>query len=210
MKENQPPLSLLHLSAISAVLVFTVQPISTVGSPDPNNTTNTDYIRTSCAATLYPDVCYTTLSAYANAVQQDPARLARAAIGVSLSNARNASDYVSNATAAAIHGSADNRSIAAIKDCSSTLGDALDEISRSLKQMRHLGGGGQSLEFQLSNVQTWMSAALTNEDTCTDGFQDAPDGPMKTGVCDRVVQVKQVTSNALALVNCYVSKVRTP
>lgn len=76
--------------------------------------------------------------------------------------------------------------------------------------MRRLGSGGESLQFQMSNVQTWMSAALTNEETCTDGFEDVGDGDVKTDVRERVVKVKQVTSNALALVNSYASKVTTP
>jgi len=80
----------------------------------------------------------------------------------------------------------------------------------SLKQMRQLGSGGESLLFQMSNVQTWMSAALTNEETCTDGFEDVADGDVKTDVSARVVKVKEVTSNALALVNSYASKVTAP
>ena len=58
----------------------------------------------------------------------------------------------------------------------------------------------------MSNVQTWMSAALTNEETCTDGFEDVADGAVKSEVCDRAENVKKLTSNALALVNCYVNK----
>lgn len=63
--------------------------------------------------------------------------------------------------------------------------------------MRQLGlepaGSGSAgeeeelIRFQLSNVQTWMSAALTNEDTCSDGFDDVEDGPLKKEVCEMVV-----------------------
>lgn len=62
---------------------------------------------------------------------------------------------------------------------------------------------GERFRFQMSNVQTWMSAALTEEETCTDGFEDVPEGTVKTDVCDRVSYVKKFTSNALALVNSY-------
>lgn len=79
----------------------------------------------------------------------------------------------------------------------------------SLKQMRRLAGsrGGDELRFEMSNVQTWMSAALTNEDTCTEGFKGVADGPVKMDVCERAAKVAEVTSNALALVNSYVSKI---
>ncbi|MBA0711449.1 hypothetical protein Golax_010633 [Gossypium laxum] len=142
---------------------------------------STDFIRTSCYATLYPDICYTSLYGYANAIQQDPARLARAAISVSLSKARNMAVY--------------------------NMGDAVDEIRGSLKQMqRVVAPGSESFRFQMGNVQTWMSAALTDEETCTDGFEDVADGPMKTEVCKRAAKVKKFTSNALALVNSYAEK----
>ncbi|KAA8529026.1 hypothetical protein F0562_033486 [Nyssa sinensis] len=217
--KNQRPIFLFSL--LSAALLLHLQPISTVGYSDSdsdsnnNNNTNTEpsanatsFIRTSCGATLYPELCYTSLSGYANGVQQDPAQLARVAIAVSLSKAQHMANYVSNLTRQADYGD-EPRAAAALHDCFTVFGDAVDQIRGSLKQMRRLNPG-ESFKFQMSNVQTWMSAALTNEDTCKDGFEDVSDEPIKTDVCDRVVKVTEVTSNALALVNSYVSKVTTP
>ncbi|XVE91985.1 hypothetical protein REPUB_Repub01dG0058100 [Reevesia pubescens] len=165
-----------------------------------------DFIRTSCSSTLYPDVCYTSLSRYANAIQQDPARLARTAIGVTLSKARHMAAYVFNLTREADYG-ADPRASAALRDCFSNMGDAVDEIHGSWKQMRQLvDPGSESFRFQMGNVQTWMSAALTDEDTCTDGFEDVAEGAMKTEVFKRAANMKKFTSNALALVNSYAEK----
>ncbi|KAG8382728.1 hypothetical protein BUALT_Bualt05G0107500 [Buddleja alternifolia] len=166
----------------------------------------TEFIRTSCVTTLYPETCYHSLSGYANAVQQDPARLALVAVGLSLSRATSMTLYVANLSRQAGYGS-DPRAAGALHDCFSVFGDAVDQIRGSMKQMRRLTGSGEELRFQMSNVQTWMSAALTNEDTCTDGFSGVADGPLKMDVCDRTTKVKEVTSNALALVNSYVAKV---
>lgn len=60
--------------------------------------------------------------------------------------------------------------------------------------------------FQMSNVQTWMSAALTDQETCTDGFEGVPDCPLKSDVNEKSTCVKQVTSNALALVNSFANQ----
>jgi len=78
----------------------------------------------------------------------------------------------------------------------------------SMKQMRELVSTGslESFRFQMSNVQTWLSAALTDEETCTDGFKDIHDEPRKDDICARVDDVKKMTSNALALVNRCVDK----
>lgn len=198
----------LLLSLLCASLLFHLQPIPAVGEPEPTGTTNAiDFIRTSCGTTLYPDLCYTSLSRYANAIQQNPARLAKVAISVSLAKAQRMAAYVSNISRQADYG-ADPRASAALHDCFTNFGDAVDEIRGSLKQMRHLSGGAgaESFSFQMSNVQTWMSAALTDEDTCTDGFEDVSDGSVKTDVCDRVAKAKKFTSNALALVNSYAGR----
>ncbi|XAR63660.1 Pectinesterase [Bertholletia excelsa] len=204
--EIQRSLSLLTLLSIN--LILHLHP--TTAAVSQPGTTNTDFIRSSCGVTLYPALCYKSLAGYANAVRRDPAQLARVAIGVSLSKARRMTRYLSNITRDAEFGS-EPRATAALHDCFSVYGDAVDQINGSLGQMRRLGlSSGESLRFQLSNVQTWMSAALTNEDTCTDGFEDVADGPLKKDVCNRSVKVKKVTSNALALVNSYAEKVSTP
>ena len=173
-------------------------------------TNGSDFIRSSCNTTLYPDICYTSLAGYSTTVQQNPARLATAAIALTLSKVKRVAVFVSNLSRRADYG-ANPRAAAALHDCFSNFGDAVDEIYGSLKQMRQVGSGihsgsKESFRFQMSNVQTWMSAALTDEDTCTDGFEDVPEGQVKTDVCDRATYVKKLTSNALALVNSYAEK----
>ncbi|KAI3779094.1 hypothetical protein L2E82_08580 [Cichorium intybus] len=194
---------------LSTTFIFflstTVLLSATTGGQPPPDDIDTEFIRTSCQTTRYPDICFTSLSGYSRAVQHDSGRLARVAIHVALCNATHMSNYVSNIS----RQSNDNttRESAAIQDCSSLFGDTVDEIQKSKTEMKRLGLTGESVKFQLSNVQTWMSAALTNEDTCTDGFQHVADGDMKADVCERAVAVKKVTSNALALVNSYADKI---
>lgn len=88
-----------------------------------------------------------------------------------------------------------------MSDCMDTVaGDSIDELKQSMELMGHMGG--RDFAFQLNNVQTWVSAAITNDDTCMDGFDGrAMDGKVKSEVRRRVVNVAQLTSNALALIN---------
>ncbi|MBA0683441.1 hypothetical protein Goari_025101, partial [Gossypium aridum] len=59
---------------------------------------------------------------------------------------------------------------------------------------------------QVSAPQTWVSVALTNKDTCMDGFSSrAMNGYVKMMVRKRIVKIAHLTSNALALINNYVS-----
>ncbi|OIT00136.1 PREDICTED: 21 kDa protein-like [Nicotiana attenuata] len=160
--------------------------VATAPLPASNSpiTSNSDFIRSSCQTTQYPDTCYNSLCSYASIVQQDSARLALVAIGVSLDKAKFVVAYLSNLSREAEYG-AQPRTGAALHNCFSVFRDFVDQIRDSLNQMRTLGGSGESLRFQISNVQTWMSAALTNEETCTDGFEDVPNGPLKMDVSDR-------------------------
>ncbi|XP_010502142.1 PREDICTED: 21 kDa protein-like [Camelina sativa] len=204
----------------TTTFLFISRSISAVRLPPRPNTTTTndlDFIRTSCNATLYPDVCFTSLASYASAVQDSPGRLAKLAIGVSLSQAKSTAAYLSklSRSAAVITSVGDGHQTASsvIRDCVSNVEDAVDEMRGSLRQLRDMNGKGgvpaarrsvETFRFQMSNVQTWMSAALTDEDTCTDGFEDMDEGGLiKTTVCDRLEEVKRLTSNALALVNTY-------
>ncbi|KAI7757910.1 hypothetical protein M8C21_025127 [Ambrosia artemisiifolia] len=180
------------------------QPPITGYAPAPSPTSDdTDYIRTSCATTRYPETCFTSLYNYSTTVRHDAGRLAMVAIHVALHNATHVAKYVSNMYSNEPNYSGNTRESAAINDCESVFDDAVYQMRKSVKEMRQLGWTGESVRFQLSNVQTWMSAALTNEDTCIDGFEGVADGGVKEDVCGRVVAVMEVTSNALALVNRY-------
>ncbi|RVX15629.1 21 kDa protein [Vitis vinifera] len=56
----------------------------------------------------------------------------------------------------------------------------------------------------MSDIQTWVSAALTNDDTCMDSFSgNAMNGNVKTTVRGYILHVAQMTSVALALINNY-------
>lgn len=67
-------------------------------------------------------------------------------------------------------------------------------------ELQGLKKGGEAFRWHLSNAETWVSAALTNEDTCLDGFQGV-DGVVKADVRRKISRVARVTSNALSLIN---------
>ncbi|KAF8083448.1 hypothetical protein N665_0772s0017 [Sinapis alba] len=201
---HQPILFFFLATLLSLILTVHSQPSP---SPSPTPSDDSDFIETSCNTTLYPDVCVSSLSNFSTYVHNDPSLLARAAISVTLSKALELGKYLSNvSTLLETHedgGHHHPTAAAVFHDCFENLKDAVDEMRGSMKQMRDLISTGslESFRFQMSNVQTWLSAALTDEETCTDGFKDVQDEPRKDEVCARVDGVKKLTSNALALVN---------
>ncbi|CAL5343881.1 hypothetical protein CsSME_00029024 [Camellia sinensis var. sinensis] len=166
---------------------------------------STNFIEVSCKATQYPAVCVQSLSAYASAIQQSPRQLAQTALSLSQARAESMKAFVKKLTK---FKGLKAREYAAIKDCLDEIGDSVDRISQSVQELKAMGKGkGKDFLWHMSNVETWVSAALTDENTCLDGFSGrALEGRIKTSVRARVTNVAQVTSNALALVNQLAAK----
>ncbi|XP_074563911.1 pectinesterase inhibitor 9-like [Curcuma longa] len=169
----------------------------------------TEFIRSRCGATQYPGLCYTSLAGYSSAVQQNPAQLARLSANVTLSRiavlmARVAvlarACHPRNASAPACP------EAAALRDCAETLGYASDLTRKTEGELRELvegpAAGPADASWRVSNAQTWLSAVLTDEETCADGFEEVASGSLtKADVSWRLRRLKQYTINALALVN---------
>jgi len=159
--------------------------------------TNTNFIRTSCHKTIYPALCFSSLSPYASSIQTNPMQLAHCALSVALNAARSTSKAMKTMST---QGGMSPRMAAAISDCMETVGDSVDELKESMEVMGNIGG--EDFGFQLNSIQTWVSAAITDDDTCMDGFEGhAMDGQVKSVVRRHVMYVSELTSNALALIN---------
>ncbi|XP_010934409.1 pectinesterase inhibitor 9 [Elaeis guineensis] len=166
-------------------------------------TSSTDFIRSSCGSTTYPALCVKCLSAYAPSVRRSPRELARAALTVSADRARSASAYIARLSAGGGSKAINAREAGAVRDCLDNMADSVDQLRQSAQEMGRLGRAGSAgFMWHLSNVQTWCSAALTDENTCLDSLsQSGSGGAAKEAIRKKVVEVAQLTSNALVLVN---------
>lgn len=197
----------LHFLAPLLILIALLPNTPTAaGSAPANPATTVAFIRTSCGKTTYPDLCFKSLSTYATAVQTNPAQLADAALDVSLRGAQSTKDAVTKMCGLGGGGASSlhltPREAAAMRDCVENMGDSIGELRRAMAQMARLTPGSKDIRLKIDDVQTWVSAALTEEDTCMDGFAGkAMDGQAKADVRGRIKEVAQLTSNALALVN---------
>lgn len=166
---------------------------------------DTTFIKTSCRGTLYPSLCVQTLSSYANSIQQSAHHLAQTALSVSLSRAGSAAKFILGLTKTA---GLKPRESQALKDCAVNMGVTVAQLNRSIKELNQTDNlPKRSFAWRVGNVQTWVSTAITNGNNCLDGFSgSAMDGTVKTAVSPKVLNVVQVTSNALALVNNFAAR----
>ncbi|CAA6664808.1 unnamed protein product [Spirodela intermedia] len=186
------------------------------GVESPAGRNCTEFIRQSCSATRYPSLCYSSLAGYAGAVGEDPTQIAHFAANNSLAQVSSLSYHVLLLYRAAAAAGVDPRIAAALGDCAESLGDAAELTRQAAAELGLLAKAeGPELAWHVSNAQTWMSAALTNEDTCTDGFAATAaaataggDVFMKADVARHVRRARRYTSIALALVNSLVGVAR--
>lgn len=97
--------------------------------------------------------------------------------------------------------------MAAVKDCVENMREGVYQMRNSLKEMEDGMGrkGSQRFLFHYYNVQTWVSAALTDEWTCLESLSGrtgrSVNSRVRTQIRRRVEKVTRLTSIALALVN---------
>ncbi|XVE57725.1 hypothetical protein DITRI_Ditri04bG0112500 [Diplodiscus trichospermus] len=161
--------------------------------------TDTEFIKTSCGATTNPGLCFTTFSSHASEIQASPKLLARKSLSLALNTTRSASKIFTKLSKSQ---GLKPREAAALKDCVEEISDSVDELKRSIGEMDEIKG--KSFAFRMSDIETWVSAALTNEDTCMDGFSEkAVDGDVKATVRRVIEEVTHMTSFTLTFVNRY-------
>ncbi|KAK1293102.1 hypothetical protein QJS10_CPB17g01291 [Acorus calamus] len=160
---NQPrmarPSTTIHI-AVSLLLIATVV-VSATNATDDN-------VREACKATRHPALCVRTLAPFSRAAGRSPHRWARAAVSVALAETERVRRDLSREVRARIRAGSP-RARAALADCVECFGDAVGELWSSLMMLRTL----RVVAFgpQMGDVETWVSAVLTDVFTCSTGSE---------------------------------------
>ncbi|MED6110065.1 hypothetical protein PIB30_039510 [Stylosanthes scabra] len=198
----------LQLLLLTLLLLHTSANTPQSTKPITNNPL-TDYIKSSCKATRYPAACLQSLLGHATAIRRNELRLVQTALTVSITRTQSCAFFVKTATR---QKGVQAREAQAVKDCLDNMDSSIDSLTQSAKELNGLTGRASAQDFawHMSNVQTWVSAAMTYQSTCLDGFSGpyyrTMNGRFKSAITAKVVNASQVTSNALAFVNRFASK----
>uniref|UniRef100_A0A7N0U1R8 pectinesterase n=1 Tax=Kalanchoe fedtschenkoi TaxID=63787 RepID=A0A7N0U1R8_KALFE len=166
------------LVGISLAVVFGVSHRAS----HPRNTSSADAIRLVCNVTRYPDSCFAAISSLDASPGPDPERIL------------NLSVRACSAQAAACRSVASG-SGEAVRECADLYGDAVSRIGDALEAM-----GGGLTEGKISDVQTWLSAALTDQETCLDGLEEMKESASLEELKVNADKLKEYVSNSLAIV----------
>ncbi|KAL0339270.1 UNVERIFIED_CONTAM: Pectinesterase inhibitor 9 [Sesamum angustifolium] len=170
------------------------------------------FIELQCRTTLYPDLCVRCLSYYVSnfTTTLSHQQLAQIALKVSLERAESTQAYVTEVAMELKQRKA--RDYRAVKECLDQINDGVDQLTNCIKETRMIKENGTTSNFpwHASNVQTWMSTALTDASMCMDGFSSrAIEGKKKAIIKAKVLNLEQATSNALALFNRFAARYRS-
>ncbi|XP_028082183.1 pectinesterase inhibitor 6-like [Camellia sinensis] len=153
------------------------------------------YVRDACSVTHYPDVCIHSLAPFSQTAKRNPTTWARAGVSVSVGEAKIVVQYLIKLKR---YGSMRGRNQVALLDCIDCFQNTLDNLHKSLGVIRKLNS--KAFVTQMDDITTWLSAAMTDEDTCLGGFNGQKEKQVRL-LCNKVLNMSYITSNALALVN---------
>ncbi|KAI3693277.1 hypothetical protein L6452_33110 [Arctium lappa] len=168
------------------------------------------YLEAQCQSALYSDLCVRTLLPYTSKNElPSPQKIAQISLATCLSKARVTKAYV-NVIATQFNRTKNQGEYQAVKDCLQQINNGVNQITQSIKELQQMGTDGEEkFVWHESNVQSWVSAALTDTTTCIDGILgDKIGSRAKSMIKARFLNVKQLASNSLALFNRFTAKHR--
>jgi len=159
-------------------------------------------LKSSCSSTRYPDLCYSAVAAFPGAA-------------AGLATQKDVIEASLNITTVAVEQNfftvekllskrskrLTKREKRALHDCLETIDETLDELQQAARDLNSYPSAAKSLKQHADDLKTLMSAAITNQETCLDGFshEDA-DRQVREALEKGQVHVEKMCSNALAMI----------
>lgn len=141
------------------------------------------------------DTCFSNVNRELENIAGAPnsAAILSAALSATLNEARQAIQTITSFTALSMN----YREQVAIEDCKELLDFSVSELAWSLGVMKRIREGVNNDHYE-GDLKAWLSAALSNQDTCLEGF-DGTDGRVASFIRGSLKQVNQLIGNVLAL-----------
>lgn len=151
-------------------------------------------ISQTCKLTRYPELCIASLVDFPGALDAGERDLVHISLNMTLQRV-GAARY----DASSIVGVSMNRlARSAYDDCMELLDDSIDQLGRSLLVVAGGGGGGGDAPSE-EDALTWLSAALTNQDTCAEGLESVDGGYVRGQMTGFLKDLAELVSNSLAI-----------
>ncbi|KAI7734135.1 hypothetical protein M8C21_010346 [Ambrosia artemisiifolia] len=183
---------LIVASAVSVALAVALRPKSGGGSDSMIRPKPTKAISRVCSRTLYQNLCVQSFLDFPGSLSASDKELVHISVNMSLRHVGHAlytSTDINNLEMS-------SRVRSAYNDCLELLEESVDQLQQSLDVAT---SSSSSSKERVEDVMTWLSASLTNQDTCTDGLSDAEEGEVKKLMQEKLKDLAELVSNSLAI-----------
>ncbi|EYU35849.1 hypothetical protein ABFS82_09G037500 [Erythranthe guttata] len=185
----------LTLAIGSLIAVLICESATESDKPEPSSqlaSNSAASLKIVCAVTRYPETCFSAISPLNSPPSNSPLRFFNLSLHA---GAAQVSSLISLAN--------ETKAEAAVKDCAELFDDAASQLARSAESISvGSSSSGEKVltEMRISDLQTWISAAMTDQETCVDGLEEMG----STAVDEfkvRVQKSQEYMSNSLAILN---------
>ncbi|KAJ6427196.1 hypothetical protein OIU84_022738 [Salix udensis] len=170
----------LFLASFAALfLVATIVAVATGVSSHKNSKNEGAHaiVKSSCSSTLYPELCYSAIAT------------APAGVTSNLASLKDVIELSINLTTKAVQ-----------HNYFTTIDETLDELHEAQADINGYPNK-KSLKQQADDLKTLLSSAITNQETCLDGFShDGADKKVRKALLKGQKHVEKMCSNALAMI----------
>lgn len=150
-------------------------------------------IKAVCSVTLHPDRCYSTISSFGRNIT-DTEKIFEASVKTTMDVLRDVSSF----PATLRNETDDPRVKKALDICTKMIDDSLDQLNQSLILMAPKSGEQISTEFRQDDLTTWLSATISNQETCLDSFEGT-EGGFREKMEVAMTNSTELISNSLAI-----------
>ncbi|KAI9093876.1 hypothetical protein K1719_026874 [Acacia pycnantha] len=193
-------LGVLVVTAVAGTLIHKHDTPSSYSAPSSPELTPASSIKAVCDVTRYPNSCISGISShpsYSNTT--DPEMLFMFSLRVAIDELSKLAAYPTK-----LRGSEKDQSIQMALDvCGNVLEDAVDRLNDSISLLE-LGGGEAILTPEkIDDLRTWLSATVTDQETCLDAIEELNSTVAQEILRDMRTAMENATessSNSLAIV----------
>ncbi|XP_010261670.1 PREDICTED: pectinesterase 3-like [Nelumbo nucifera] len=212
-RETRKRLIIIAVSAFILVIIIVAFVVGSTTHKDEKNDSDKsmsipstisvgDSIKTVCNVTLYPKSCISSISSLKlEQKTTDPEEIFKLSLQVAFNELSNLSSLPQKLIAKVNN---DPALVAALQDCQIQFEEAVDQINSSISSMQ-VGQREKLLtDSKITNLRTWLSSAITYEQTCLDGLEELNSSSSKAVLEEMKAAMRismELTSNSLAIVS---------
>ncbi|KAI4377026.1 hypothetical protein MLD38_014722 [Melastoma candidum] len=183
-------------------IVFSKEPGD--GNQEPKTSHEAESVTAVCKVTRYPDSCITSISRMSDspgAASQDPSveEIFVLSLQVALTELRNLSVHIPRSFYDDESDSPLEQS--SLMDCQVLIRDAIDQVRECIACAPEGHEARSAIISNVSKIRTWLSAAITDQNTCLYGIKEAvtESSAFLTNMSSTMKDSLEYTSNSLAI-----------